>query len=172
MVPLNSHFLWLDLNQGDLIMAVLTAASMWVLQKMSSTPTTDPQQQTTNRLMLWIMPLMFGLFALSLPSGLSVYWVVSNIISIVMQYRVTGWGTLTMPSLPVFGKKAPQATDAPANNEGASEEDKKSVKKVAAQEELAVADSGGSDSKKAVGGRTISQRRKGRYGKHRSKRKN
>ena len=172
MVPLNSHFLWLDLNQGDLIMAILTAASMWVLQKMSSTPTTDPQQQTTNRLMLWIMPLMFGLFALSLPSGLSVYWVVSNIISIVMQYRVTGWGTLTMPSLPVFGKKAPQATDAPANNEGASEEDKKSVKKVAAQEELAVADSGGSDSKKAVGGRTISQRRKGRYGKHRSKRKN
>jgi YidC/Oxa1 family membrane protein insertase len=102
MVPLNHHFLWLDLTSGDFYMAIIVAASMWVLQKMSTPPSLDPQQQSMNRMMLWMMPLLFGFFALSLPSGLSLYWVTSNIISIVIQYRVTGWGELRMPSFPFF----------------------------------------------------------------------
>ena len=99
LLPLNNNFLWLDLRTGDIIMAVLTGGSMWVLQKMSTRPSTDPTQESMSRMMLWIMPLMFGFMALSLPSGLSVYWVASNIISIVIQYRITGWGTLKLPAL-------------------------------------------------------------------------
>jgi YidC/Oxa1 family membrane protein insertase len=98
-VPLNSHFLWLDLGSGDIIMAILVAGSMWFLQKMSQVATADPQQQTMSRVMIWLMPLMFGFFAMSFPSGLSVYWVLSNLISIVIQYRITGWGTLSKPSV-------------------------------------------------------------------------
>jgi membrane protein insertase Oxa1/YidC/SpoIIIJ len=46
-----------------------------------------------------MMPLMFGLFTLSFPSGLALYWVVSNIIGIIIQYFVSGgWGYLRAPA--------------------------------------------------------------------------
>jgi YidC/Oxa1 family membrane protein insertase len=98
-VPLNEHFLWLDLGSGDIFMAIIVAASMWVLQKMSTAPVTDPSQQSMSRIMLWVMPLMFGFFALTFPSGLSLYWALTNILSIAMQYRMSGWGSLRPPSL-------------------------------------------------------------------------
>jgi YidC/Oxa1 family membrane protein insertase len=167
--------LWLDLTKGDIFMAILTVASMWVLQKMSTQPTTDPQQQSMSRIMLWVMPLMFGLFSLTLPSGLSVYWVISNIISIVLQYRVTGWGTLTMPSLPSFLKRGapPQPVDNPAVKiEGTAGTGKKAGKGVTPEQSGAQADSGGAEKKVAMTGDIISQRKKGSYGKRRGKRKN
>ena len=101
-IPLNNHFLWLDLAQRDptSILAILVAGSMWVQQKMMTTATTDPRQQATNQMMQWMMPLMFGFFTLSFASGLALYWFTSNIISIVMQYFVTGWGALFKPAAP------------------------------------------------------------------------
>jgi len=173
-LPLNHHFLWLDLTSGDIFMAILTAVSMWLLQKMSTQTSVDPQQQSMNRMMLWIMPLMFGFFALSLPSGLAVYWVVSNIISMVMQYRVTGWGTLTMPSLPSFLKRgAPQPVDNPAaKTEGIVSTGKKDEKSTALQQKGAEVEGAGSDKNEAVRSNIISRRRKVRHGKRRSKRKN
>jgi hypothetical protein len=45
-------------------------------------------------MMLVMMPLLFGFLTLSYPSGLALYWVISNIIGIIMQYFVTGWGGL------------------------------------------------------------------------------
>jgi YidC/Oxa1 family membrane protein insertase len=96
-VPLNSHFLWLDLATPDLILAVLVGASMWVQQKMTTPPSDDPQQRAQSQMMLWMMPLMFGFLCMSLPSGLAVYWVTSTIIRIIMQYFSTGWGGLTLP---------------------------------------------------------------------------
>jgi YidC/Oxa1 family membrane protein insertase len=96
-VPLNAKFLWLDLGQPDkyFIMAVLVAASMWIQQKMSTMPTSDPKQQSMNNMMLWMMPLLFGFFTISFPSGLALFWFVSNIIGIITQYFVTGWGSLS-----------------------------------------------------------------------------
>jgi len=173
-LPLNHHFLWLDLTSGDIFMAILTVVSMWVLQKMSTQPTTDPQQQSMNRIMLWVMPLMFGFFSLTLPSGLSLYWVASNIISIILQYRVTGWGTLTMPTLPSFLKGgAPKPVENPANNtEVAADTDKKTGISVAAQQSSANQEGTSSEREKAAGRDIISRRRKVRHGKRRSKRKN
>src|SRR4030042_4689946 len=136
-LPPNNHFLWLDLARGDIIIAILVAASMWALQKMTSVPSTDPQQQSTQRMMTWIMPLMFGFFSISLPSGLSVYWIASNIISMIMQYRITGWGTLTKPSLSFFNKGQPQPAD-PASTKAASEEKKKAGEGEAKQQKEAV----------------------------------
>ena len=96
-VPLNETFLWLNLGQPDkyYVMAVLVAASMWVLQKMSTLPTTDPKQQSMNNMLTWMMPLMFGFFTISFPSGLALFWFVSNLIGIVTQYFITGWGSLS-----------------------------------------------------------------------------
>jgi YidC/Oxa1 family membrane protein insertase len=96
-IPLSSSFLWLDLGQPDpyLILAIIVGGTMWVQQKMTTAPAVDPRQQSTNRMMTLLMPLMFGFLTLMFPSGLALYWAVSNIIGIVTQYFVTGgWGYL------------------------------------------------------------------------------
>jgi YidC/Oxa1 family membrane protein insertase len=94
-LPLNSSFLWLDLAAPDMIMAILVGASMWIQQKMTTTPSTDPQQQAQSQMMNWMMPLMFGFICITLPSGLAVYWVTSTVIRIILQYFTTGWGGLS-----------------------------------------------------------------------------
>ncbi|MFH1003860.1 MAG: YidC/Oxa1 family membrane protein insertase [Chloroflexota bacterium] len=103
MLPLNSHFLWLDLTTGDTFLALLVGATMWLQQKMVTPVTTDPKQQSQSRMMLWMMPMMFTFLSMQFPSGLALYWVISNVITIVIQYFVTGWGGL-VTALP----KAPQ----------------------------------------------------------------
>jgi YidC/Oxa1 family membrane protein insertase len=100
-IPLSSKFLWLDLGQPDpyLILAIIVGGTMWVQQKMTTAPAVDPRQQSTNRMMTLLMPLMFGFLTLMFPSGLALYWAVSNIIGIITQYFVTGgWGYLKLRS--------------------------------------------------------------------------
>jgi len=107
-IPLSSHFLGLDLaGQGNIILAIIVGGTMWVQQKMTQAPAVDARQESTSRIMLLVMPLMFGLLSLSFPAGLGLYWAVSNIIGIITQYFVTGgWGYLTLraPSQPVPAK--------------------------------------------------------------------
>jgi len=95
-IPVSSHFLWLDLGRPDttLLLAIIVGATMWVQQKMTTAPTLDPKQQSMNSMMLLMMPLMFALFTLTFPSGLALFWAVSNIIGIVIQYKTMGWGYL------------------------------------------------------------------------------
>jgi YidC/Oxa1 family membrane protein insertase len=95
-VPLQSRFLWVDLAYPDLILAVLVGASMWVQQKMSTPQTNDPQQKAQSQMMLWMMPLMFAFICISFPSGLSLYWVTSTVIRIILQYFSTGMGGLSL----------------------------------------------------------------------------
>lgn len=97
LVPLNSRFLWLDLAVPDrfLMLPILVGGTMWLQQKMVTSKTGDPKQQAQSQMMLWIMPLMFAFLTLQFPSGLALYWVISNVISIGMQYFITGgWGGL------------------------------------------------------------------------------
>jgi YidC/Oxa1 family membrane protein insertase len=100
-VPLNEHFLWLNLTQPDryMILPVLVGGTMWLQQKMVTMPTTDPRQQSMNNMMLLMMPMMFGIFTLQFASGLAVYWTLSNIIGIIMQYFVKGWGGLSIQTM-------------------------------------------------------------------------
>ena len=99
-IPLNSHFLWLDLGAGgDIFLAIMVGGTMWLQQRMTQAPAVDPRQESTNRMMLLMMPLMFGLLSLSFPAGLGLYWAVSNILGIITQYFVTGgWGYLKFRS--------------------------------------------------------------------------
>jgi membrane protein insertase Oxa1/YidC/SpoIIIJ len=53
---------------------------------------------------------MFGIFSISVPSGLALYWVVNAVVRIAMQYFFSGWGGLsTLPAqalaLLTIGKK-------------------------------------------------------------------
>jgi len=101
-IPLNEEFLGLRLSQPDptLIFAILVGVTMWVQQKMVTPPPTDAQQQQMSSMTTLMMPLMFSFFTLSFPSGLALYWVVSNIIGIGIQYIVGGgWGYFTLPFL-------------------------------------------------------------------------
>jgi YidC/Oxa1 family membrane protein insertase len=96
-IPLSSKFLWLDLGKPDpyWILAIIVGGTMWVQQKMTQAPSVDPRQESTSRMMTLMMPLMFGFLTLMFPSGLALYWAVSNIIGIITQYFVTGgWGYL------------------------------------------------------------------------------
>lgn len=102
-IPLNEHFLWWNLAQPDpyLVLAILVGGSMWVQQKMVTAPPTDAKQAQMTQMTTLMMPLMFGLFTLSFPSGLALYWVVSNVIGIVLQYFISGgWGYLLPPTRP------------------------------------------------------------------------
>jgi YidC/Oxa1 family membrane protein insertase len=126
-VPLENRFLWLDLGQPDrsLILALLVFASTYVQQKLSTVPSTDPQKQAQAQMMNWMMPLMFAWFTLGVPSGLAVYWAMSNITAVTMYYFVygpknVGWRTFF---------PAPASAPAPAarrrdRREAAPEEEK------------------------------------------------
>jgi YidC/Oxa1 family membrane protein insertase len=78
--------LWImDLSAKDpyYVTPVLMGASMLVQQKM--TPSVmDPAQA---KIML-IMPVVFTFIFLSFPSGLVLYWLVNNVLSIAQQYHI------------------------------------------------------------------------------------
>jgi YidC/Oxa1 family membrane protein insertase len=93
-LPLSNHFLWFNLASGDMVLALLVGASMWVQQKMVMTPSPDPNQKTQSGLMLWMMPIMFAWLSLTFPSGLALYWLTSNLFRIGLQYWIGGWGGL------------------------------------------------------------------------------
>ena len=95
-LPLSNSFLGLNLATGNIFLAVLVGVTMWVQQKMVTSASQDPRTAQQSQLMLWMMPIMFTFFSISFPSGLALYWVISNIFSIVVQYFVTGWGELNL----------------------------------------------------------------------------
>jgi len=73
--------LWLtDLSAMDpyYVLPVLFGVSMFVTQKLQPMTVTDPMQQK----MMTFMPVIFSVFFLWFPSGLVLYWLVSNLISI------------------------------------------------------------------------------------------
>lgn len=74
-----------DLSSKDptYISPLLMGASMFIQQKM--TPTVgDPAQA---KIML-AMPVIFTFMFLSFPSGLVIYWLVTNVLSIAQQYYI------------------------------------------------------------------------------------
>ncbi|MCE7597445.1 membrane protein insertase YidC [Vibrio fluvialis] len=77
-------FGWIhDLSAQDpyYILPLLMGASMFFIQKMSPTTVTDPMQQK----IMTFMPVMFTFFFLFFPSGLVLYWLVSNIVTLIQQ---------------------------------------------------------------------------------------
>jgi len=119
VVPLNSSFLWLNLAHPDpyYILPVLVAGSTWAQQKVMAAPAADPQQSSMTQSMQVMMPLMFGFMTLQFASGLAIYWIISNIIGVAMQFTITGkWGDLR--SLLPFGSAgAPPPPDKAAQIE-------------------------------------------------------
>lgn len=100
-VPVRSDFLGLNLAAHPdfaapltLVIPALVLASTWIQQKMMTVPSTDPNQAQMNQSMQLMMPLFIGYISLSFPIGLSLYWIVFNIVGIAQQYLNNGWGNL------------------------------------------------------------------------------
>ena len=75
-----------DLTQPDpfFILPVLYAISMFVTAKLNPQPA-DPMQAK----MMLFMPLAFSVMFVFFPSGLVLYWVVNNLVSIAQQWVIT-----------------------------------------------------------------------------------
>jgi len=103
LLPLNNRFLWLDLGQPDLfyILPILVVVTTWWQQKVMTPPSADPQSQAMNKQMALMMPLMFGYFVMVSPSGLGLYWLISNLIGVAQYWMVGRPQTLAKaPALP------------------------------------------------------------------------
>jgi YidC/Oxa1 family membrane protein insertase len=99
-LPLPADFLWLHLGRPDpFILPLLVAMSTFVLQKISTLPSTDEKARAQASMMNFMMPLIFGWITLTLPSGLGLYYVLSNVVGIVMQYAYVGGGPVNYRAL-------------------------------------------------------------------------
>ncbi len=98
LLPISNKFLWLNLGQPDplFILPVLVFGTMFLQQKLM-TPATQKQDNkgkkqddnpaaAMSQSMQWTMPIMFGFFSLQFQAGLSIYFVLSNVIGIGQGY--------------------------------------------------------------------------------------
>lgn len=105
LLPIESTFFGLNLGQPDptFILPILVFATMFVQQKFLS-PTANKKEDDNSKnkknakkqqedptaamtqSMQYTMPIMFGFFSLQFQAGLSIYFVLSNLIGIVQGY--------------------------------------------------------------------------------------
>lgn len=107
IIPLNSKFLWMDLGRPESInilgfalptLAIIVALTTYVQSKLTMPASANPNDQGAQMsgMMSIYMPLMLGWFALNFASGISVYFITSNLLGI-FQYAATGranWSSL------------------------------------------------------------------------------
>jgi YidC/Oxa1 family membrane protein insertase len=118
---INTRFLYLDLTKPDpfLIVTILTVLTQFVATKMmmpyskisdkvvkQTSEKTDDLVQAMQKQNLYVMPLMFFVFGLTLPSGVMLYILISTLFQIGQTYYFSGWGGLKSWIVKLkFGKK-------------------------------------------------------------------
>jgi YidC/Oxa1 family membrane protein insertase len=96
-----------DLSVPDpLYILPFVMACTTVLQTALNPAPPDPMQAK----MMWLMPLMFSVMFFFFPSGLVVYWITNNILSIAQQWMINKrMGVPVKINLPDFLKRTPKA---------------------------------------------------------------
>jgi YidC/Oxa1 family membrane protein insertase len=100
LIPLNSKFLWMDLGRPESVLifglaiptlALVVAVTTYIQAKLTMPTSATPGDQSAamSGMMSIYMPLLLGYFAITFASGLSVYFITSNILGIV-QYAMQG----------------------------------------------------------------------------------
>ena len=100
LVPLNSTFLGMDLGLPERtaifglsipLLALIVGLTTYVQSKLTMPVSANPNDQSaaTSKMMSIYMPVMLYFFSVNYASGLSVYFVVSNVLSII-QYAMMG----------------------------------------------------------------------------------
>ncbi|XP_022158906.1 inner membrane protein PPF-1, chloroplastic [Momordica charantia] len=75
---------WSD-TAAYLVLPVLLVISQYVSMELMKPPQTDDPAQKNTLLIFKFLPLMIGYFSLSVPSGLSIYWFINNVLSTAQQ---------------------------------------------------------------------------------------
>lgn len=105
LIPLNSQFLWMDISRPERVMipgigfgipvlAIFVVITSFVQTKLIGQPGGDKQQGQMSGIMNIYMPLLMGWFAYSFASGLAIYFVTSNLITI-LEYTLMGKANLS-----------------------------------------------------------------------------
>lgn len=82
------------------ILPVLVSVSTFLTQKMMSGSGADPQ---TEKMLLIFIPGMMFFVSVSLPSGVLIYWVVSNFATVLQQFQMMA-GNKVVAQVPVADK--------------------------------------------------------------------
>lgn len=90
---IGAAFLWVPhLKNPDpyFILPVLVGAATYLQSKisMASTPSTNKQAESTQKMMLYFMPLMIGWMSTKFPSGLCLYWIFYSLTGMIQQVYV------------------------------------------------------------------------------------
>ena len=117
LVPLQNNLLWLNLGLPDpfYVLPLIVVVTTW-LQSRVMTPASaggDAQAAQMSQSMAITMPLMIGWMSLQFPSGLSIYWVVSNVVSVV-QYAFASpvdWKSVLDVRSMFGGRPQPKASE-------------------------------------------------------------
>jgi YidC/Oxa1 family membrane protein insertase len=105
---------------------VLSVLLQLLVSLMAMPKIQDPQQKAMSQAMLFL-PLVFGYIGFTFNQGAVLYWVAGSVFSIVQQYFISGFGSLTnyLPFLPdrkgLFPPAAPIAATAAVGAEGAGD---------------------------------------------------
>jgi YidC/Oxa1 family membrane protein insertase len=100
LIPIKSQFLWMDLSQPERVyifglgiptLAILVVVTQYLQGKLMTPTSSNPGDQSAqmSKMMNLYMPLFMGWIAYSLSSGLALYFLATNIISII-QYAAMG----------------------------------------------------------------------------------
>jgi YidC/Oxa1 family membrane protein insertase len=99
LLPINNRFLWMNLSQperlyvlgiGIPVLAILVVATTFLQSRLMTPPAQPGEQgaQMTQAMNLY-MPLLMGYLALTFASGLALYFIASNLVTI-LQYAAMG----------------------------------------------------------------------------------
>ncbi len=84
------------------ILPILAGVATFLQLRMSQPRTMSASKDAMSQqmqIMQFVMPFVTFFFALNFVAGLALYWTTTSVFSMVQQYFVTGWGSLTvMPS--------------------------------------------------------------------------
>jgi len=70
------------------LLPIMMGGAMVLQTKMGASPTGEAAPAAQTKMMSTMMPIMFTFFFYGMPSGLVIYWIVNNILTIVQQYYV------------------------------------------------------------------------------------
>jgi len=81
-------FLWFKLGSPDIVLPIVAALVYFVQFKVSQTtqPNADAAQQKQLAFMGYLSPVLMGVFALSAPAAISLYWVTGGLFMIAQSY--------------------------------------------------------------------------------------
>jgi YidC/Oxa1 family membrane protein insertase len=70
------------------LLPILMGAAMIAQSKLGGSPTGGGAPAAQTKMMNWMMPIVFTIFFYGMPSGLVLYWLVNQVLSVAQQYIV------------------------------------------------------------------------------------